>query len=140
MNAANNDTGYCTTVKETRVKGDFRDYLDLSVIIEQAGISESNATKFLNAVRRICYRHELVLPLPTEYRNLKRTVIERSSERLMPIKKVKIRYPKELFPNEWETLKPMTFVHVDIMLTIAEMLTNRDFVGKKSYVTYLHLM
>jgi hypothetical protein len=47
--------GFCKGEMNKREHGFFRDYIELSAVIEDAGISEYHATNFINTVKSIAH-------------------------------------------------------------------------------------
>ena len=119
--ASNLGMGYCKDVNGKRTQGLYRDYIDLSAVIEEAGISEHHATKFLDVVKSITHRHGINFAIPSEYRNVKRAVLKQVECRLLPIKCELLPYPKSLFDCS-DIMKRMSLVHVDLMLVVADIM------------------
>jgi len=119
--ATNLGMGYCKDLNGRRTQGLYRDYIDLSAAIEEAGISEHHATKFIDVVKSITQRHGTNIAIPSEYRNLKRAVLKQVEGRLLPIKCELLPFPKSLVECS-DTMKRMPLVHVDLMLVVADIM------------------
>lgn len=119
--ATNLGMGYCKDLNGRRTQGLYRDYIDLSAAIEEAGISEHHATKFIDVVKSVTQKHGTNIAIPSEYRNLKRAVLKQVEGRLLPIKCELLPYPKSLFDCS-DTMKRMPLVHVDLMLVVADIM------------------
>jgi hypothetical protein len=113
--------GFCKGEMNKREHGFFRDYIELSAVIEDAGISEHHATNFINTVKSIAHRHGNTISIPSEYRNLKRAVLKQVENRLLPIKCELIPYPKSMFECS-VTMKRMSLVHLDVLLVVADIM------------------
>ena len=112
--------GYCSVSEgRKREQGIWFDYLNLSSVIEEAGISEKHVSNFIQALRIISYRHGTSIPLPTEYRSLKRTVVDNLNDRMLPIRTLKLKYPKEMFADS-DKMSKMSVVFIDLMLLVAD--------------------
>jgi hypothetical protein len=120
---ANLSLGYCKGDGTTRQQGLYRDYLELAAVIEAAGISDKHATKFVDAVKAITHRHGFNVSFPTDYRNLKRSVMKQVEYRLLPIKCDLIAYPEAMF-DSWATMKRMRLVYVDLMLVVSDIMSH----------------
>jgi hypothetical protein len=135
-NTANNvPMGFCKGESNKRLHGLYRDYIDLSAVIEDAGISELHATNFLTTMKTITHRHGINISIPTEYRNLKRAVLKQVVDRLLPIKCELIPYPKSMFDCS-DTMKRMPLVHVDLMLVVADIMLH---VAKTGIYVIIHV-
>ena len=86
---------------------------------QEAGISEKHASNFVASMRRVSKRHSFNLPIPSEYRSVKRTVLDNLHERMLPIKNLKLSYPKDMFSNV-DKMKKINVVYVDLMLVVAD--------------------
>jgi len=122
--------GYCKTDKNKRLLGDVVDYLDLTKWVEEAGISESLATGLMRTIQRLSSRRSISIPLPTQYRTMKISIFGKSAHRIIPIQKVSVKYPEEMFPVSWNAMKPLTYIYVDIVYIVASMLMDETIVGK----------
>jgi len=129
--------GFCKGEANKREHGFFRDYIELSAVIEDAGISEHHATCFINTVKSISHRHGKTISIPSEYRNLKRAVLKQVENRLLPIKCELIAYPKSMFECSG-TMKMMSLVHLDILLVVADIMLHVAKTGI-SVITHIYM-
>ena len=105
-------------------------------VIEDGGLSEDNATELIKLFKKICFKiYGEQIPLPSVYRSVKRTVLETIEYRILPINKLEIKYPKEMFDTHSNRLTPMTCCYLDPLAVIAEKLCSPGIQGKY-YIIY----
>jgi len=126
MNKYGSRAGNVDVGEDKRVPGNLHDYFDVCQIVENSGMTQSHGNKFLQVISRISRRHGNQCPLPSEYRTLKDTVLKKVKYRTLPISKMMLKFPKEMFGDYVDYMKPMAFVYVDIAMIIAEKLLTID--------------
>ena len=135
LTVGNLPMGFCKGNNDRRQQGIYRDYIDLSAVIEESGISEHHATTFITTVKTITHRHGTDIPIPSEYRNLKRAILQHVECRLLPIKCELIPYPRSMFDCS-DVMKSMALVHVELMLVVADIMRH---VAKTGFYVFLHV-
>ena len=111
------------------------DYLELTKWVEEAGVSELHATSLMRSLQRITSRRKLSLPLPSEYRTMKGNILGKCSHRMTPVFKVAMNNPEEMFPYNWNRMKPLKLVHVNLVNVVAGMLLDKQLIG--NYFLYI---
>ena len=128
--------GYCQINDGSRKQADLCDYLDISQMVECAGLPERHATELINVIKRITRRNEDEIPLPSEYRTMKSTILAKTRYKSLPITKMKLKYPFDMFGDLRDEMRPMTFVFLDIKWVLAELLINTQIVGNNLFYVY----
>jgi hypothetical protein len=64
--------GFCKGNTDRRQQGIYRDYIDLSAVIEESGISEHHATTFITTVKKLHIDMAPIFQFPVSIAILKR--------------------------------------------------------------------
>lgn len=128
FNASGLKAGYCQVGEGKRKQVDLCDYLDISQLVEYSGLPEKHATELLNVIKRVSRRNESEVPLPSEYRTLNSTLLAKTRYKCLPITKLKLKYPYEIFGDLRDEMRAMTFVYLDIKSRTFNQCTDRWYV------------
>jgi hypothetical protein len=126
LNKFGSRAGFVDVDEEKRVAGNLYDYFDITEIVEHAGMSIEDANNLLEVIKRVTRRNGKQAPVPANYRTMKDTVLKKIRYRILPVSKMNLKFPIEMFGNLVLTMKSMSFVFVDIALLIAEKLLTVD--------------
>ena len=119
--------GYCDVGTDKRKEGNLVDYIELTRVMEGGGLFEEWATQLLEVFKKICVSTFGEQPaLPSEYRQMKYTVLKKINYKLLPITKERKAYPVEMFGVLASRMQDMHFCFVDPLLVVAEKLTTPD--------------
>ena len=97
--------------------------------MEESGISQNHATKFLKCVITITSRHGKVLPISKDYKQVRRITLERCRYRKLTVTKTVVKYPTEMFDERSQTMKPIKLIHVDPVMLVAQKLIDDRVAG-----------
>ena len=124
-------TGHCVTSTGAMKKSNWSHYLVICKTLEQlTHVTAMEADSVLDLIKFLSRDIGHEIALPSEYRQMIRTVLASTQHRRLTVTKHWIEPPRFLFGEGGGELKGSPFVHYNVMEVIAHLLLDKDVVGE----------